>query len=73
MITTPVVGTSPRPLPKPNPDESNPDSPAVLLDDGVVTRLHEEVYRTLPHGRLVLLGGRGAGKTGAMILLLLAA
>ncbi|MGH3938660.1 MAG: hypothetical protein ACRDTG_08470 [Pseudonocardiaceae bacterium] len=73
LTTTPVVGTGPRPLPLPNPDEPNPDPPAVLLDAGVVTRLHDEVYRKLPHGRLVLLGGRGAGKTGAMILLLLAA
>ena len=37
-----------------------------------MTRLHDEVYARLPHGRLVLLGGPGAGKTGAMILLLLA-
>ena len=39
----------------------------------MVTRLHDEVYARLPHGRLVLIGGPGAGKTGAMILLLLAA
>jgi hypothetical protein len=39
----------------------------------VVTRLHDEVYARLPHGRLVLIGRPGAGKTGAMILLLLAA
>ena len=38
-----------------------------------MTRLHDEVYARLPHGRLILLGGPGAGKTGAMILLLLAA
>lgn len=68
LITTPVAGTAPRPLPEPN-----PDPPSVLLDAGVVTRLHDELYRKLPHGRLVLLGGPGAGKTGAMILLLLAA
>jgi len=35
--------------------------------------LHDEVYARLPHGRLVLIGGAGTGKTGAMILLLLAA
>lgn len=68
LITTPVVGTGPRPLPEPEPDPLS-----VLLDAGVVTRLHDELYRKLPHGRLVLLGGRGAGKTSAMILLLLAA
>ncbi|MGH3622313.1 MAG: hypothetical protein ACRDQ5_11050 [Sciscionella sp.] len=44
-----------------------------MLDEGVVTQLHDEVYTQLPHGRLVLIGGPGAGKTGAMILLLLAA
>jgi tetratricopeptide (TPR) repeat protein len=44
-----------------------------LLASGVVMRLHDEVYARLPHGRLVLIGGPGAGKTGAMILLLLAA
>jgi hypothetical protein len=44
-----------------------------ILESGVVTRLHDEVYARLPLGRLVLVGGPGAGKTGAMILLLLAA
>ena len=39
----------------------------------MVTRLHDELYARLPHGRMVLVGGPGAGKTGAMILLLLAA
>jgi hypothetical protein len=73
VITAPVTGTGPRPLPEPSPDEPNFDPPGVLLEVGVVTRLHEEVYCKLPHGRLVLLGGPGAGKTGAMILLLLAA
>jgi hypothetical protein len=73
VITIPVTGTGPRPLPEPHPEAPNSDSPGVLLEAGVVTRLHEEVYCKLPHGRLVLLGGPGAGKTGAMILLLLAA
>ena len=73
VVTAPVTGTGPRPLPEPNPSEPNPDPPGMLLEDGIVTRLHEEVYCQLPHGRLVLLGGPGAGKTGAMILLLLAA
>lgn len=53
-------------------------SPAVqadgqVLGSGLVTRLHDEVYVKLRHGRLVLIGGPGAGKTGAMILLLLEA
>ena len=56
------------PLPFPGLDGS-----AELLESGVVTRLHDEVYARLPHGRLILIGGPGAGKTGAMILLLLAA
>lgn len=52
---------------------SGADVPGVLLESGVVTRLHDEVYSRLPHGRLVILGAAGAGKTGAMILLLLQA
>jgi predicted lipid-binding transport protein (Tim44 family) len=43
-----------------------------LLSKGVVTRLHG-LYAGLPYGRLVILGGPGAGKTSAAILLLLAA
>ena len=62
----PAPGTGPVPLP-------SFTGPAELLTTGVVTRLHDEVYARLPHGRLVLAGGPGAGKTGAMILLLLAA
>lgn len=62
----PAAGTGPPPLPELG-------EPGELLESGVVTRLHDEVYARLPHGRLVLLGGPGAGKTGAMILLLLAA
>lgn len=61
----PAPGTGPPPLP-------GFEEPGALLESGVVTRLHDEVYARLPHGRLVLLGGPGAGKTGAMILLLLA-
>ena len=45
--------------------------PGRLLGTGTVTRLHDKVYARLPHGGLVLLGGPGAGKTGAMIQLLL--
>jgi hypothetical protein len=62
----PAPGTGPPPLP-------DLEVPGELLGSGVVTYLHKEVYAKLPHGRLVLLGGPGAGKTGAMILLLLAA
>jgi hypothetical protein len=44
-----------------------------VLNSGLVTRLHDEVYARLHHGRLVVIGGPGVGKTGAMILLLLEA
>jgi hypothetical protein len=66
VISGPVPGTGPQPLPELG-------KPGELLGSGVVTRLHDEVYARLPHGRLVLLGGPGAGKTAAMLLLLLAA
>lgn len=66
VAVRPAPGTGPLPLP-------DLREPGELLGSGVVTRLHEEVYARLPHGRLVLLGEPGAGKTGAMILLLLAA
>ncbi len=66
VTTPPPTGTGPPSLP-------DLEEPGELLESGVVTRLHDEVYARLPHGRLVLLGGPGAGKTGAMILLLLAA
>jgi hypothetical protein len=71
--TVPVSGTGPPPLPGLSPQAHDPDPPGVLLQAGIVTQLHEDVYNKLPQGRLVLLGGPGAGKTGAMILLLLAA
>lgn len=66
LMVPPVSGAGPVPLP-------DMGRPGELLGSGVVTRLHDEVYARLPHGRLVLIGGPGAGKTGAMILLLLAA
>jgi hypothetical protein len=66
LMSPPVSGTGPAPLP-------DLVRPGEVLGSGVVTRLHDEVYARLPHGRLVLIGGPGAGKTGAMILLLLAA
>jgi hypothetical protein len=62
----PAPGTGPAPLP-------DLAGPGELLTTGVVTRLHDEVYARLRYGRLVLTGGPGAGKTAAMILLLLAA
>lgn len=66
VTTPPAPGAGPPPLP-------DLGAPGELLESGVVTRLYDEVYARLPHGRLVMLGGPGAGKTGAMILLLLAA
>jgi hypothetical protein len=66
VAAPPAPGTGPPPLP-------GVGEPGELLGSGVVTRLHDEVYARLPHGRLMVLGGPGAGKTGAMILLLLAA
>jgi hypothetical protein len=65
VTRVPAPGTGPAPL-------AELEEPGEVLESGVVARLHDEVYARLPHGRLVLLGGPGAGKTGAMILLLLA-
>jgi hypothetical protein len=64
-----AAGVGPRVLP---PDGAADDG-GPLLESGVVTRLHDELYARLPRGRLVLVGGPGAGKTGAMILTMLAA
>jgi hypothetical protein len=69
VSTPPPAGGGPRPLPLPE----DAGRTGVLLEAGVVDALHDEMYTQLPHGRLVLTGERGAGKTGAMILLLLAA
>lgn len=66
VAAPPVPGAGPLPLP-------DPGVQGELLGSGVVGRLHDELYARLPHGRLVVLGGPGAGKTGAMVLLLLAA
>jgi hypothetical protein len=66
VTALPVPGAGVPPLP-------DPGNRGEVLGSGIVTRLHDELYAKLPHGRLVLLGGPGAGKTGAMILLLLAA
>jgi hypothetical protein len=66
VIAPPPPGTGPRRLP-------SRSKSGEILGSGVVNRLHDELYARLPHGRLILLGGPGAGKTGAMILLMLAA
>lgn len=71
LLTVPDSGIGPLPLREPHFDGFNPDEPGERLEGGVVTQLYE-VYSKLPHGRLVLLGEPGTGKTGAMILLLLA-
>lgn len=63
-----MAGVTLRALPDPDPERD-----LVILGSGVVSRLHDELYARLPHGRLVILGAPGAGKTGSMILLLLAA
>jgi hypothetical protein len=62
---SPRLGTDPPPFPG--------ASSGAVLSSGLVTRLHDRVYLRLRHGRLVLVGEPGAGKTGAMILLLLQA
>ncbi|HEX6739376.1 MAG TPA: hypothetical protein VF310_13950 [Vicinamibacteria bacterium] len=67
VTAPPPAGTGPLPAAEAHPGEAD------VLTSGVVTRLHEEVYLRLPHRRLAILGGAGAGKTAAMILLLLAA
>ncbi len=69
-IVSPAGGVGPGVLPAPR---IAGGEAGTLLESGVVTRLHDEVYARLPHGRLVILGEAGAGKTGAMLLLLLQA
>lgn len=66
----PPPGLGPPPLPG---SRTGSHQPRALLASGVVTSLHEDLYLRLPYGRLVILGPAGAGKTAAMILLLLAA
>jgi predicted NACHT family NTPase len=69
LRASPGLSTDPLRLPG---ADSEPSS-GEILGSGTVTRLHDEVYARLQHGRLILIGGPGAGKTGAMILLLLEA
>lgn len=45
VVTLPPAGTGPPPL-------ADHGRPGELLGSGVVTRLHDEVYARLPHGRL---------------------
>ncbi|MFI6073810.1 NACHT domain-containing protein [Actinoplanes sp. NPDC051343] len=48
------------------------ESALVLLTDRVVSELRRDLYEVLPDpGRMVILGGPGAGKTTAMLLLLI--
>jgi hypothetical protein len=65
LNASPPVATDPRPIPGTGVGE--------VLSSGLVTRLHDRLYARLRHGRLVLIGGPGAGKSAAMILLLLEA
>jgi len=69
--TSPVLddGTRGHDEPAPLPDAV----PGQVLSSGLVTRLHDRVYAKLQHGRLVITGPAGAGKTAAMILLMLEA
>ena len=66
LTAAPLLPTDPGPLPSGADDLPRAGQ---VLNSGLVTRLHDEVYARLHHGRLVLIGGPGAGKTGAMILL----
>jgi hypothetical protein len=70
LAAAPSLATDPDPLPSSADDLTKAGQ---VLNSGAVTRLHDEVYARLQHGHLVLIGDPGAGKTGAMILLLLEA
>jgi hypothetical protein len=64
LLVSPSLSTDPKPLIE---SGYGADSEDQVLNSGLVTRLHDEMYARLRHGRLVLLGDPGAGKTGAMI------
>jgi len=70
LAAAPSLPTDPGALPSGADDSSEAGQ---VLNSGLVTRLHDEVYARLHHGRLVVIGGPGVGKTGAMVLLLLEA
>ena len=70
LASSTPLSTDPKPLSHGEADDSDGQQ---VLNSGLVTRPHEEVYGRLRHGKLVLIGGPGAGKTGAMILLLVEA
>ena len=70
LASSPSLSTDPVPLLSSDVDRSGT---VQVLNSGLVTRLHDEVYSRLRHGRLALVGAPGAGKTGAMILLLMEA
>lgn len=61
-------------LPQRQRSRKSPSKPrSALLDHGVITALHDQLYSRLERGQLVLVGAAGTGKTGAMLLLLLKA
>jgi hypothetical protein len=70
LDASPALATDPGMLPV---AVGEPSKTGQLLDSGVITRLHDEMYARLQHGRLLITGGPGAGKTGAMIMLLVEA
>jgi hypothetical protein len=78
LLASPRLPTDPQPLPAarstlPGQPEPSRREPGPIVGSGLVTRLHDRVYARLAHGRLVLLGGPGSGKTATMVLLLVAA
>jgi hypothetical protein len=70
LVETSQLSTDPQPL---HMRESGHAANGQVLNSGLVTRLHNEVYARLAHGRLVVVGNPGEGKTGAMMLLLVEA